>query len=280
MKHARLLGPVAEYLMDHEIIPDNVRKFEIFNLGTRDNQDVIVFRCSETGVIFLNRIDRPNDPYQGRLSRVESSQTKDNLRRFKFLYDAVKGRNYVDVGCGAGGLLSLVSTIAENAIGVIPGVTSYDIIPGIYQLSEDYCHVASLIHVIEHMDDPIFHLRELKPKLKDRGLVFIEVPHANDFLLHNCDKFREFSLWSEHLILHTEGSLRKIIELAGYRVCFIKGLQRYPISNHMHWMIKGKPGGHEIENIFNVRRLNECYVRALKADNSTDTLFALAMKED
>ena len=83
------------------------------------------------------------------------------------------------------------------------------------------------------------------------GLIFIEVPHANDFLLTNLanDEFKQFTLWSQST-LHTRESLRRLLEFVGFEEIYIEGLQRYPLSNHLNWLVNGEAGGH-ISNIPN-----------------------------
>ena len=64
---------------------------------------------------------------------------------------------------------------------------------------------------------PLETLAELSSKVKSGGLILIEVPHANDFLLSTVasEEFKQFTLWSQHLILHTRRSLKKILEFVG-----------------------------------------------------------------
>ena len=102
-----------------------------------------------------------------------------------------------------------------------------------------------MFHVFEHLPDPIDILSQLKTKMRSSGRVIIEVPHANDFLLNVAENlaFKEFTLWSQHLILHTRFSLKIILEYCGFKNIVIEGVQRYPLSNHLQWLAKGVAGG-------------------------------------
>lgn len=117
--------------------------------------------------------------------------------------------------------------------------------------------------------------------LKPGGSIYIEVPHAKDILL--CDlyleEFKSFTLWSQHLILHTKESLRKMISFCGYESVDIVGIQRYPISNHLYWLKERKPGGHKsyLKKIDHLD-LNLAYEKVLKSIDSTDTLLLHAKK--
>jgi hypothetical protein len=92
---------------------------------------------------------------------------------------------------------------------------------------------------------PIETLSALIKKVVSGGQILIEVPHANDFLLSvvNCEDFKKFTLWSQHLVLHTRESVRKTLNFVSLEGIQIKGVQRYPLSNHLNWLANGKAGG-------------------------------------
>ena len=67
------------------------------------------------------------------------------------------------------------------------------------------------------------------------------------------------------------------MEKAGYHF-EIFPLQRYDLSNHMYWMITGKPGGQGHFNaVFSPALLAE-YEKNLKARFLCDTIYAIAKK--
>ena len=96
--------------------------------------------------------------------------------------------------------------------------------------------------------------------MKQNTLLIIEVPHANDFLIseYNCNEFKKFTFWSEHLILHTEKSLLNLLNKVGFSNIEITYYQRYNIFNHLNWLFNGKPGGHK-NNIYNDKELIDTY---------------------
>ena len=112
----------------------------------------------------------------------------------------------------------------------------------------------------------------------------MEVPHANDFLLKSflsCDYYKFFSLWSQHLVLHTRNSLTTFLQAVGFDIELITGVQRYPLSNHLNWLANGKPGGHK-GDLANLEDpiLNKHYEAALNKIDATDTIVAIATKKD
>jgi len=64
--------------------------------------------------------------------------------------------------------------------------------------------------------------------------------------------------WSEHLILYTEQSLIKLLNVVGFHNIKIIYYQRYNIFNHLNWLSNGKPGGHK-NNKFNDNDLIQSY---------------------
>ena len=135
-----------------------------------------------------------------------------------------------------------------------------------------------MFHVLEHIPYQIDTLKFLKSKLKKKGKIIIEVPHAEDFLIlqNELKEFRDFTFWSEHLILHTCKSLKTILFKSGFRKINIQYYRRYNFSNHLGWFLKRKPGGHdEYEKIIS-KELNLSYCKNLKNLCQTDTLIAVA----
>jgi 2-polyprenyl-3-methyl-5-hydroxy-6-metoxy-1,4-benzoquinol methylase len=141
-------------------------------------------------------------------------------------------------------------------------------------LNEKY-DIITMFHFLEHIPYQIKTLKELKKKLTKNGKIIIEVPSADDFLLQ-LKEFKKFTFWSEHLILHTENSLRKILEVSGFKKINIKYYQRYNFSNHLGWFIKRMPGGHNSYKNISDAKINKEYSDYLIRRKSTDTLIAIA----
>ena len=59
-------------------------------------------------------------------------------------------------------------------------------------------------------------------------------------------EFQKFTLWSQHLILHTRESLiPDFCQPLGFDDVIVDGVQRYPLSNHLGWLSTGAPGVHK-----------------------------------
>ena len=146
-------------------------------------------------------------------------------------------------------------------------------------LDDNSLDTAVSFHVLEHLPDPLEVLKGLRRALKPGGTAVLEVPHANDFLLKglDCAPFRAFTLWSQHLVLHTRDSLNRLLTEAGLERVVVEGVQRYPLSNHLTWLATGRPGGHKSElAALDTPELRGAYEAALNRLDATDTLVAIA----
>ncbi len=279
----------------------------------RDRDDIGVLRCRRSGVIFLDTTDHVSLRYyedraqsaQGQShieleqklqvavslgnEKIVVSKFDDALRRRDDFGHMIKGRRWLDVGTGAGRMLDVMAAECEVAVGVEPNQALRDAALSkghqIFRSIDDLpanakFDVVTLFHVLEHMMDPVAALARLRETLTEGGVVIIEVPHARDFLLEtaDCDAFRRFTLWSEHLVLHTRDSLAAVVTAAGFAAPLVEGYQRYPLPNHLYWLSRGKPGGHVEWPFLENEALRGAYAAALQAIDQTDTLIAYASR--
>jgi len=140
--------------------------------------------------------------------------------------------------------------------------------------------IATMFHVLEHIHDLKAFLSSIHRILQENGLLIVEVPHARDVLLetYQSPAFRDFTFWSEHLILHTEKSLVAVLEDNGFIVTDLEHVQRYPITNHLRWLSHGQPGGQEKYAHLQSEALQDAYEAVLRKLNQTDSLVAVARK--
>lgn len=106
--------------------------------------------------------------------------------------------------------------------------------------------------------------------------MIIEVPSSEDALLtlFDCNSFQRFTYWSQHLFLFNSKTLEQLATQAGLKVIALQQYQRYPLSNHLHWLSQGKPGGHQKWSFLNSPILTESYANTLAALGKCDTLIA------
>lgn len=269
------------------IAPERVEQFAP---RTRD-REVPVWLDPVSGVLFIDDYYVGDDEYSAGSYRrgpvgpdfEDWTDTKRRADEFRSLYF---GRSVLDFGCGAGSFLRLIQPTVKNVQGVelqesYRDALLRDDIACFDSLEEcSPADVAFLFHVLEHLPDPLAVLKQLKTLLVDaNGILVVEVPHARDFLISSArsQPFVDFTLWSQHLVLHTRDSLRRLLLYAGFTEIGIWGVQRYGLSNHIKWLINGEPGGHKDPlALFENQALSEAYAAALAQMDATDTLVATA----
>lgn len=70
-------------------------------------------------------------------------------------------------------------------------------------------------HVLEHLDDPVGALRELRKLIKPSGNLYIDVPDAEEYSRIN-------DLHIAHIYHFTERTLGSLVELAGFTLSYMK----------------------------------------------------------
>lgn len=261
--------------------------------GTRDDSGVDVYECNVCHTKQLSQI-RENDYEHGFMNgkqhlsdeeihkRIEQCK-RDDVRRVEMVSSYCRDKDVLDFGCGFGGFLEGIQGVAKSIVGVDVGMAEreylmsqgYMVKQDISEYSEQF-DVITLFHVFEHLSEPGKWLDTFADHLKEGGCLFLEVPNANDALLslYECEKFADFTYWSAHLYLYTIKSLSDLIQRNGrFMISLVEQLQRYPLSNHLYWLAKGEPGGHEKWNYLDSVSLDLEYQKALAHINACDTLF-------
>ncbi len=218
--------------------------------------------------------------------QIKSPIIEDDYRRASQFEKNFKNKHILDFGCGWGGFLRNIKNykslngveLRKECINYIANnIKKINISDNVNTFGKKF-DVITMFHVLEHIPYQINILKVIRSKLKKKGKIIIEVPHAEDFLILQDElrEFKKFTLWSEHLILHTQKSLKTVLLKSGFKNIKIKYYQRYNFSNHLGWFLKRKPGGHKFfKNITN-KQLNESYCKNLEKLGFSDTLIAIA----
>lgn len=264
----------------------------------RDSSAVKVMKCTRSGVIFLSGdahigkeyyANQKGASYWSGESRDQALALtkKDDDRRAAQFTHLIQGKSYLDAGTGAGGMLDRMHSIAREVAAIEPQnemrkelmERHFSVFPAAESIPADKkFDVISLFHVLEHIADPVAFLRQIREHLAPDGVLIVEIPQANDFLLRTCDleAFKAFTFWSEHMMLHTRKSFEAVLRAAGFGKVEISGYQRYPLANHIHWLLKKKPGGQDAWPRLRIGWLDRAYAWVLDLFDRTDTLIAIA----
>jgi len=287
-----------------------ISKLNLITLSNRTRDKKIkVIKDLKTKIIFLEKYITTNEYYSllkyndddrkfldksiKKIANVKTSSgnikipfIEDDYRRAVQFEKNLKNKDILDFGCGWGGFLRNVKNykslsgieLRNECINYIrKNIKKIDISDNLNSFDKKF-DIITMFHVLEHIPYQIKTLKLLKSKLKNKGKIIIEVPHAEDFLIlqEELKEFKNFIFWSEHLILHTYKSLKSILLKAGFKSVNIQYYQRYNFSNHLGWFLKRKPGGHNFYKEIISDSLNSSYCENLKKLGQTDTLIAIA----
>ena len=299
-------NPIFDELIKLKLIS----KLNLMTLSnkTRDKK-IKVIKDLKTKIIFLEKYITINDYYSSlkykdddrKVSKkskrkianvktfsgnIKTPIIEDDYRRVNQFSKKLKNKDILDFGCGWGGFLRNIKNykslsgveLRKECINFIKNnIKKIDVSDNINSFDKKF-DIITMFHVLEHIPYQIETLKVLKSKLKNKGKIIIEVPHAEDFLIlqEELKEFKNLTFWSEHLILHTYKSLRTVLFKSGFKKINIQFYQRYNFSNHLGWFLKKKPGGHHhFKNIIS-EKLNNIYCENLKKQRQTDTLIAVA----
>ena len=89
------------------------------------------------------------------------------------------------------GILDKLSGLASETYAVEPQKIAsenlkklgYGVFPNIESVTETEIDVVTLFHVFEHLTSPLDDLKLIYNKMSNQGKIYIEVPHAKDFLI-------------------------------------------------------------------------------------------------
>lgn len=241
-----------------------------------------IFYEKEYGEIFSNeKGTTPRNLFESRLpdARMYADWTREYLD---------KSHSCLELGCASGYFLSTVKDDVHDVSGIETHVLLSEYCRGLgiptYR-ALDECRDGQfdrvfMFFLLEHIGDPVGYLRSVRRVMKKGGKLFVVVPNAGDALLtlYDIPAFRSFYFTPAHQFYYTKDTLEQVLGAAGFGQVSIHPKQRYDLSNHMHWMMYGKPGGvGKYNSVFSSSLLKE-YSENLKDKYLCDTLFAVITK--
>ena len=263
--------------------------------SVRDDSNIDILECSVCGLVYLSSLSHIKEGHYEE-SGMHSAELKiekwlqeskeDDNRRYEFVKGKIANKTLLDFGCGAGGFIEIVKQYAKKVSGIElekalqPSFKKrgLKVFPNMLKAQKEGLKydLITAFHVVEHLHNPKRVLKELSKLLNEEGEIIIEVPNSDDVLLtlYENNGFQNFSYWSHHLFLFNEKTMTELVKKAGLKLNWIKHIQRYPLSNHLYWMAKGKPGGHKNWSYLDSNELNFEYERQLANICKTDTIIA------
>lgn len=152
----------------------------------------------------------------------------------------------LEIGHGKGDNVKFLRKKGFDVHGIDKDKTCCDgknLIHSDYREHIDLVDFVYAIQVFEHIPDPLDFIHKTRGFLKPGGRFLLEVPNLDDPLLtiyHN-KYFKGFYFYPYHVYFYTEKTMSRLMEKAGVKFK-IKRVQRYGLTNHLRWLLKGSPG--------------------------------------
>jgi SAM-dependent methyltransferase len=208
----------------------------LFRQSSTNIYTLRIVRCIDCGLIY-------NDPRESEtdLARLYMSVEDDDylaekeakLANFQHNLDSIEkfiqSGVILDVGCGHGHFLSLADSKRWQRIGVEPAadtaesarrtynLTVYDTVIDNAPIAPNSVNACALIHVIEHVWDPLKLLKRAYSLMAPGGIIYIETPNIGGKLAHWTGKNWWF-IMRFHAHYFTLATLRGICQKAGFEV--------------------------------------------------------------
>ena len=265
--------------------------------SVRDYRDVGILECLSCGVTFhAEDLTHIVDYVNGTMTfeEVNGSVTpmapdEDDKRRGVFIRRNFPSKqkskiSVLDFGSGYGNLLKELEHDYEiegleidaqaRAKSQAEGFRVHDSLAAIKVKNQKY-DLITMIHVVEHLTNPVEVLKQLSSLLRENGSIVIETPNADDALLvsYNCLEFQNWTYWSHHPVLFNFKGIFNLVEKAQLKCILSEPVQRYNLANHMYWLSEGAPGGHVHWAGYFSDHLNNLYQAELFERKQTDTIF-------
>jgi SAM-dependent methyltransferase len=216
------------------------------------------------------------------------SNQGEMLRRMRFLETYLRPKQHIlEIGCSSGFMLHALNKHNRSVVGIDPSEGFIEFIRSkgipvykdIEELTRNHSQAFDLIihyYVFEHIRNPKSFIKTYMGLLKENGQMIFEVPCATDPLieLYQVPAFDRFYWSVAHHWYFNKNSLGRLLDQTRYKYELFPE-QRYDLSNHMVWMLEGKPGGYGKYSELFGQELENLYKERLKRNWLCDTIIAL-----
>ena len=271
--------------------------------SVRDAPNVELVECKECGIVshsvdlrfIVNYAEGTMHEREKDNSEELNDPTSDVSRRVEQVKGVIQDKppgHVLDLGCGEGQMIEAFQKEGLSALGVEPGpararalergLKVVDELDNISTVGVEFSDLVAvtMFHVMEHIYSPLEFLKDLYSRMPAGSHLIIETPNSQDALLvlFECEAFQNFTYWSHHPHLYSPKALEQILSMAGFSQVRVEGAQRYGLANHLFWLSKARPGGHDAWAEMFSPELELSYSRALAELGLSDTLVATCVK--
>lgn len=280
------------------------RKYETVSDTLRYGEKKSVKKCLACELVFIDppmtkgEEERFYQEEYGKIFAKEKDTTPEKLFNARYpeavaYYELVKSYiskqdKCLELGCASGYFLNYIKDKVSAITGYEPFIEfkrfcsslGINMVEDLEECADGSFDKIFMFFLLEHLNDPVPYMKNLERVLKPGGAILAVVPNVEDVLLsiYNIPKLREFYFTVAHPFYYSKKTLAAMFDKAGFTGYEILPAQRYDLSNHMSWMMEGKPGGQgKYNNVIGKKTLNS-YAEDLKRKFKCDTLFAVIKK--
>lgn len=190
-------------------------------------------RCAVCGLFWIvNPISDVRHHYEEKFSGIKfESRHRNAMSQVAYASKYIELNALCDVGCGDGTFLVAVREAGyHDLVGIEPSITARElaskngvsVFPGGIESLKDVStrvpvRVVTLMHVLEHLENPIAALQDVYESLPSGGYVVVETPQVDSFMLRKTNLNHDL-VYPEHLFLFSRRSLILGLEGVGFRV--------------------------------------------------------------
>lgn len=197
--------------------------------------------CGSCGLIWRKYFDLDSDYYQGRDFELSEEKIKarysNSVSRIKIFKKYVDFNNICDVGCGEGLFLKALKDCGyKNIIGIEPSMkisefakeNELDIrneaIENIDNsfFRENNIKMITMLHVIEHLKNPLDLMMNIFKGLEKGGRLIIETPNMDSYLLKKLN-YQYDLIYFEHLYYFNKKNIIRFLEKIGFKIIAVGG---------------------------------------------------------
>lgn len=198
-----------------------------------------------------------DDYWSGRVKSVDKTSLREKLgwEQQRWLEEIgpenLRGKQLVDIGCGAGLFLDLAAPLCASTAGVEPSRRFESVLRdaghGYFadctDLDSEKTEVAVCFDTLEHVPDPMRFLKEIRRCMIPGGTIYLGVPNCDEFLKSLVREYLSFFYHKSHLYYFSARSLQVLLGRAGFEVQRMSFVHKYTIMNMVIWARDRKPSG-------------------------------------
>ena len=263
------------------LICDGTKFLHITSQGDHFSGEKVCL-CSNCGMVFLSprlsndeldkfysqnefsELFRGNSTPDDEIIKARVIRAENKMVLIEGDLGAAPAGDVLEIGCSSGNLLKLIRKSGRGVKGIDPSdsfakyaneVYNIDVVSGMFpdalgEAKDTTFSIIIMLHVLEHVSDPIEVLKAIHERLCEGGMLIVEVPDVHQaastrkYLSSNY--FQKSHLWD-----FNENSLRSLLTKCGFEISSSKHYSSvYPSDKNVLFVaIKGEASSDVLPNV-------------------------------